>query len=620
MLQGSGSTPAERRAALLRASTEDIAGDLVEGCLRLRQRRGAVDDWAQAAGLPLGEVLASPFGLRAVGLALEVGSTTLPVEVRRRLAWHPDLVGDDAVRDPDHGVWDRGRLGAGKYEAFLQDEPFAAYDPGHHPKWGPHELLHRAAGFFHRRGMSRWELYLGARLNELVPVVAWYGPEQALRGAEEQRFDRARPWDAEGPGAWWTASEGQLLARARRAAARVREGVLHFEREWAALDEELRTDLRVPVRLSPCGPGGPLLDASSDATAYVVGHYRRLTHPAVCTVLEGLAELRLTDVGAYRDHVETLFDRLLFGALEVDLAAREPRRFARHLADLALRAVLAAPTSDPERLVARLRQVGEAHGPSMDEPAHRAAGDAVGRSLSTPRAAPDVVAWGPPAAPDIEQLLEGVSSVAPALSRRLGRDGVAAFAASPAFLARRPLTDRLATFLASRDGHEADRDLLGYEVALAHAARDDGIERLTVPPEELPEDLDGGMVIRSRGARLLRFGMDVLTLRDGLLAGAGDAAAMPGPEGEPASLELQGSAPTAAVVVGVAEGAAVVEAPPNVERAFEALEAGAQPYPLVRSLLEPEPDEVEEGWPTDGEAWALELFAARVLGWRPRRG
>jgi hypothetical protein len=143
------------------------------------------------------------------------------------------------VRDPDHGVWDRGALRSGKYQGFLADEPFAIYDPSHVSKWGPHELLHRAAAFFFRAGATRWEHYLGARLNELVPVVAWYGAEQAMR-LDEGAFDRAAAGRAPSAGRddarWLSEDESALMGRARRAAPIFREGLAHFERELAAID------------------------------------------------------------------------------------------------------------------------------------------------------------------------------------------------------------------------------------------------------------------------------------------------------------------------------------------------------------------------------------------------
>ena len=51
----------------------------------------------------------------------------------------------------------------------------------HRRKWRPHELLHGAVGFFWREDASRFETYVGARLNELLPVVHWYGLDEIFR-------------------------------------------------------------------------------------------------------------------------------------------------------------------------------------------------------------------------------------------------------------------------------------------------------------------------------------------------------------------------------------------------------------------------------------------------------
>ena len=190
MPRPSGSTPAARRRALARATDDEIGEHLVELAKGLRALDAAVyDPIAAAAGLPLAEVIASPFAVRMVAMALQRGATTVHAELRRVITWPKAFAGEHGTRDPEHGVWDRGVLQLGKYQQFLQDEPFAIHHPDHVSKWGPHELMHRACGFFYRPGCTRWELYLGARLNELLPVVTFYGHEQVMR-LDEGEFDR----------------------------------------------------------------------------------------------------------------------------------------------------------------------------------------------------------------------------------------------------------------------------------------------------------------------------------------------------------------------------------------------------------------------------------------------
>ncbi|MCA9608970.1 MAG: hypothetical protein KC619_25390, partial [Myxococcales bacterium] len=293
-----GATPAARRRGLVALSDAALGERLAALASDLR----AVDASAVAAatGVPLGEVLASPFALRMCALGAEAGALGRPRELRRLVDWSETI--DPAVRDPDHDVWDRGVLETGKYQAFTAESPVGVLDPAHVGKWGPHEMLHRAAGFFFREGMSRWELYLAARLNELLPVTTFYGAEQAMR-LDEGAFDRAaagrRPRARVEDARWRTDEPKALAARARAAAPIFREGLAWLERELAAIDEELARGVRVRV-------AHPFLDTSSDATAYVVGHFERLRQPAVELVLEGRGH---TAIGTYREAIEELFDR-----------------------------------------------------------------------------------------------------------------------------------------------------------------------------------------------------------------------------------------------------------------------------------------------------------------------
>ncbi|MEO0321422.1 MAG: hypothetical protein AAF447_00555, partial [Myxococcota bacterium] len=132
-----GATPALRRQAFAALPRPERLDRLLAMTLALRA--GGAARWAplaERAGLPLGEVLASPFSLRAVALAAAEGATTTHRELRSLAAEGP---WPDAVRDPAHGRWERGVLRVGKYEGFQQDAPFACFDPAHGAKWGPHE-------------------------------------------------------------------------------------------------------------------------------------------------------------------------------------------------------------------------------------------------------------------------------------------------------------------------------------------------------------------------------------------------------------------------------------------------------------------------------------------------
>ncbi|MDQ3037136.1 MAG: hypothetical protein M3Y87_32380, partial [Myxococcota bacterium] len=327
----SGATPAARRRALLLEKDDVVAERLVALARSMRAAVATIaEPLASAAHVPYGEAIASPFALRMIAMAVERGASTVHVELRRVLDWPRLLRGGEGTADAMHGVWDRGALRLGKYQQFLQDEPFAAYHPDHVSKWSPHELMHRACGFFYRPGCTRWELYLGARLNELLPVSTWYGLEQAMR-LDEGAFDRvaagrapaARLEDAR----WITDDPRALRQRALRAVPLVRQSIEHVERELTAIDEEMRTGRRVRVPHA-------FLDASSDALAYVAGHGPRLERNgrAIADLVPAALD-RFEDVGAYREHIEARLDALLFAPLSLDAERARALREARTLWD-----------------------------------------------------------------------------------------------------------------------------------------------------------------------------------------------------------------------------------------------------------------------------------------------
>lgn len=325
-----GGTPASRLRALRSLRDDELEHRLATLARRLRDAlpSAAAKRLAALAGLPVGEVIASPFATRMVALGVLTGATTVLSELRAPMV---SATFDGRTRAVEHGAYARGHRLAGKYEQFRLDEPVAVYRAQHSSKWGPHELMHRAAGYAYRVGASRFERYLSARLNELLPVVTFYGHEQTMR-LDEGAFDRAsagRLLAAEPKRARHrTASGAALRALARRSLPVFREGLSHYERELAAVDVELASGFRAAAP-------HPQLDTSSDALAYVVGEGELgVAH----------ANLRATfaathDVGAFRDRIEALHDVLLFGTIELDAMAIERAQREVERRDLALRAL-----------------------------------------------------------------------------------------------------------------------------------------------------------------------------------------------------------------------------------------------------------------------------------------
>lgn len=488
-----GDNPAARRQALMNLSDEELA----ERIFAWLRAFAATDltPLANLSAMPLGEIAASAYGARAVALGAREGAQATHRELRRVLAWEALLSPESlaAIADPDHGVWERGKLHIGKYQAFVQDAPFATHDPAHIAKWGPHEMMHRGVGFAAWPGMSRWELYLASRLNELIPVALWYGPDQLCR-LDDGDFNReathpeARAEDAH----WRSEGDASLKARIARTLPYLRRGIAHFETELAAIDGERRTGRRVETKHRY---GASALNASSDATAYVAAHFERLE--AMAPTFARCAELfdhwgecwGVGSIEAYRERIETIFDELLFGDIHLDLETAKARRSDARLFDLLHRAGTLGlahkiPAGDDCR---DLENLADALGPHAD--------DAFANGVS---------------GQDLDQLADGIASVAPQALQRLDEDEswLDAFVDGEgeqtlSLWRRRPLGERLHGHLKAGP----TKDLVGLEHAMASTRTDDAVTYLNV---------EGGRhTLRSETFELRRFAHDVLPLHAG---------------------------------------------------------------------------------------------------------
>ncbi len=466
--------------ALMVQDDDALVDRLVDWLLTLREVD--VEALAALASLPVGEVMASPFGLRSVALGVEVGATAVHREHRALIPW------PFGVTDPEHGVWDRGVLHVGKYQSFQAEAPFATFDPAHVAKWGPHELLHRAVGFFFRTDMSRFELYLGARLNELLPVALWYGHDQLAR-LDEDGFERRRtprcvePADAR----WYHESHDALRRRVRRTLRWLRAGWRHVTQELAVIDEEIATGRRIS---SPRELPDARLDAASDATAYVVGHWSRLGEEATGAVLERVPHAR--SVAALRASLGTIHERLFFGDLELDLDAIAVRRRARTTWDWLLRAALVDSSATLALLASEVPF-------DEDDTWRRALEESLGAAASL------VLADGLEGVA-LEQLREGVASIAPVAASRLDADTLVDFATEAP--CRGPLGDRLEVYLHGR--HTWLADLVRLEILVADPAVGTAVPHLC--------DDDGDRIVRSDAFVLFESPVDVVAVHAGEVA------------------------------------------------------------------------------------------------------
>ncbi len=620
-----GHSPAERRHSLAQLDDDELARRLVAAMAALRDQAAATHEFgvlATLTGAPHGEVVASPFGLRAVALAADAGAALVHHELRDHLGWPHDADVAEETLDPDHGTWSRGVLLHGKYQGFLQDDPFAAFNPGHMAKWTPHELLHRAAAFCWREGQSRWELYLGARLNELVPVVLWYGVDQIGRRATVP-FDRtewsARPASPREDARWLDADDAELLAIARAGVPLLRAGLAHFEAELAAIDAELAGS--GPVRVPHA-----FLDASSDAIAYAAAHAGRLASRSVTRCFARL--LRdgrdvFAHAGDYRDAVEQLHDALLFGTFTLDARRAAARRDARLLRDVLQRAAHLGWSTfrrlvpDLESAAAELDAAEDGRAPDLarwrERIADRVGLDVCERLFSTGLPAELDPSEGRLPARSLAILRDGLDSIVPRATADIEEcdpNALGAFAGSLDLWSRAPLAERLRRLVERR---EMTAPMLEVEVAIAAAdGRADTFVEHLCEQEALPEDLDEAQLHASRAFR-------VETLDPVAVAEHSGSDAVPDPP------------PSAFLVGGYREGVSIVPVWPPIADAWAAL--AERPVSAETFVAELEAAlnggavngsgsrgrvELPADFPADAEEWLAELLDAGAVGWVPR--
>lgn len=610
-LTAQGSTPRQRRAALSALGDAELAAQVLD----LLMRHASVADGELAAlsefiDAPLPEVAASPFGARAVALAANAGAALVQHELRAVIAWHEELGDDDAVRDENHGVWDRGVLGIGKYQSFLQDDPLSSFNPSHMAKWTPHELLHRVGGCCWRPGMPAWELYLGARLNEIVPVVLWYGLDEIARRdsvgfvrAEWTRSPAVRPEEVA-----WRKDPATWPGIAERAVALVRRTLAHFEREIAAVQAELSTGRRHFASADG-------LDSASDATAYVVGHSARLADRAVARCLERVVAEpgdRSPYVDEYLERIEQLFDALLFGDLALEWDVARCRRDARLLRDWFQRAAhLGWAEFRPcvPLLADAAAAIAGAEVGSVPDLAdwHRRLSAAIHSSDAASVVFETGARW-PTGMPTLalRQLTDGIDSLAP-LARReadAAETGwIERFARSGHLAARAPLGTRLLGFFAATPALDEARAMLELELAIARAdARsDDAVERLSASADELPGRLDLAQVWASEA-----FVMETI---------------------EAAAFERHAQAetpfdppPTGLLIGGYNGGVSIVPVWPPLASVWQSLGDSACTAAELVARLEAALSDAGEGavpdeMPQTGEEWLAEWVEAGAVGW-----
>lgn len=438
-----------------RELAQDKSDALIDSLVSMMQAMQGIDVDALAAQvrLPANEIAASPFGLRAVALGAATGTRHVHRELTRVPSWH----GDERMEDSSHDEWRGGVLQTGKYQAFTQDGAHSIFDPAHIAKWGPHEMMHRACLFFWNANATKFDLYIGARLNELLPVALWYGADQVARlnGGDFERHAGVREV---GRAAWRDASEEELHRLASSSVHNLRWFAHYLDKELAAIDKEIRSGRRVET---PWAKGGATLNASSDATAYAIAHAPRLLSGAVAEVLEDTPAI--TSVRAYRDYIETQIDALLFRNINTD-------------------------------------EITTDGAPSRDEWHGELSGAVGGEACEEADGVQGV---------DLGQLAGGIEESLPhafAWLEEHGGDWLEAFAESAHLWRRAPLAERLAAFC--EEALPAPASALSKIGGAWLAVKEDARIR------ELGDE-HGAFLVANVEAKRVEFELDVLTLLDG---------------------------------------------------------------------------------------------------------
>jgi len=241
---------------------------------------------------------------------------------------------DDAFVPED---WREGVLHVPKYFSAFLEGPLPVFHPNHRAKWRPHELLHRLARFAWRPELTRFEVYLSARISELLPVVHWYGFDEIGRHACPEHVGR-RP----------DRTHCERCERSLVPAWQVEASPAHAEAAAAHALEHLETELDACARELSSGrivsTPRPGLDASSDAVGYLRAHWNRLTAWSFGAWVERFADVgvdRFETCADHLEHVRDLASALLtqpyaLAPLTERIAARERRTAS----DLAYRVLL----------------------------------------------------------------------------------------------------------------------------------------------------------------------------------------------------------------------------------------------------------------------------------------
>lgn len=329
---------------------------------------GTVSD--PTIGAPPLDLTATPISTRAALLAAQHGHAFYHHELRLRLPMPtdqmPELAPWDQATVP---VWNRGVLQTPAHFPDFLDAPFAVFNPQQTRKSQPRGLLRCATKFFWHPQMTRFELYVGARIHEILPAANWYGWGEVFRARCPQHrgklFRQDYCADCEAlleP--YWQSTPQWRAERRDEAIEWATHGLTRFEQEWQACVAELETGRVHPVQ-DPWG------DTSAHAVGYMRSHWNRLTS----WNFGAWAETFLTDeidyfsaLDRYMEHVAHTARHLLGGRIALDPAHCAHQRARRAIQDAAYRIYLAMSWLKDDSPA--ISQVAARLTPALEQAAH----------------------------------------------------------------------------------------------------------------------------------------------------------------------------------------------------------------------------------------------------------
>lgn len=291
----------------------------------------------QDLGAPWQNFVISPYAARATVLGASTGKRFYPHELRVRIPMMQELNPETAVWEGGTVPrWDQGVLEEPKYFSFFQDQPHAAFNPNHRAQWRAHELLHGAVGFFWHPEMTRFEFYVTARINEMLPVVHWYGFDEAGKARcdahRNQTFIRE----------YCSACESLALPYWEQDASKRNQTDMFLElaeemmhAESAACLREIESGRMVQRRQAH-------LDPSSDAIGYLRGHWPRVTAWSFGAWVERFLTPRdyVQDASELLARSQAVYEMLRAGELRFDVDSAAVLAEKRRAQDLAYRLLL----------------------------------------------------------------------------------------------------------------------------------------------------------------------------------------------------------------------------------------------------------------------------------------